>query len=188
MRSSGHGIVRIRTDRDLRFNLLVHTQDRLIAALRRCCQALPDRRRGKNTTHPMADFALAGFAAFFMQSPSFLAHQRHLETGHGRSNCETLFGIAKIPGDSQVRAMLDPIEPALLYPMFADIVAEPKPCGGLDGMRVLDGHLLIAWDGTEYHCSNTIHCPVVNAGRNPLFFAEAQPEGQPVLRRRGLSR
>ena len=143
----------------MRFNLLVLTQDRLIAALRRCCQALPDRRRGKNTTYPMADFALAGFAAFFMQSPSFLAHQRHLETGHGRSNCETLFGIAKIPGDSQVRAMLDPIEPALLYPMFADIVAEPKPCGGLDGMRVLDGHLLIAWGGTEYHCSNTIHCP-----------------------------
>jgi hypothetical protein len=27
----------------------------------------------------MADFALAGFAPFFMQSPSFLAHQRHLE-------------------------------------------------------------------------------------------------------------
>ena len=134
-------------------------QDRLIAALCRCCQALPDRRRGKNTTYSMADFALAAFAPFFMQSPSFLAHQRHLETGHGRSNCETLFGMSKIPGDSQVRAMLDPIEPALLYPMFADIVAELKQCGGLDDMRVLNGHVLIAWDGTEYHCSDTISCP-----------------------------
>jgi hypothetical protein len=56
----------------------------------------------------MADFALAAFAPFFMQSPSFLAHQRHLETGNGRSNCETLFGMNKIPGDGQVRAMLDP--------------------------------------------------------------------------------
>ena len=137
----------------------VQIQDRLIAALRRYCQVLPDPRRGRNTTYAMADFALAAFAPFFMQSPSFLAHQRHLETGHGRSNCETLFGMNKIPGDSQVRAMLDPIDPALFYPLFADIVAELQQCGGLDAMRVLDGHVLIAWDGTEYHCSDTISCP-----------------------------
>jgi hypothetical protein len=43
--------------------------------------------------------------------------------------------------------------------MFADILAELKQCGGLDAMQVLDGHLLIAWDGTEYHCSDTIRCP-----------------------------
>jgi hypothetical protein len=28
-----------------------------------------------------------------MQSPSFLAHQRRLEEGQGRSNCQTLFGL-----------------------------------------------------------------------------------------------
>ncbi len=123
-------------------------QDRLIAALRRYCQALPDQRRGKNTTYAMTDFALAAFARFFMQSLSFLAHQRHLETGHGRSNCETLFDMSKIPRDNQIRVMLDPIEPALFYPLFADIVAELQQCGGLDAMRALDGHVLIAWDGT----------------------------------------
>jgi hypothetical protein len=67
--------------------------------------------------------------------------------------------MRKILGDSQLRAMLDPIEPALLYPMFGDIVAELKQCGGLDGMRVLDGRVLIAWDGTEYHCSDKVSCP-----------------------------
>jgi hypothetical protein len=87
----------------------------------------------------MADFGMAAFAPFFMQSPSFLAHQRHLETGQGRSNCETLFGMRKIPGDSQIRALLDPIEPDRFHPMFADIVAELDQCGGLDAMRCLDG-------------------------------------------------
>jgi hypothetical protein len=106
----------------------------------------------------MADFALAGFAPFFMQSPSFLAHQRHLETGQGRSNCQTLFGLRKIPGDSQIRAKLDAIDPALFHPMFADVVAELDRCGGLDAMRCLDGHVLIALDGTEFHCSDKIHC------------------------------
>ena len=134
-------------------------QDRLLNSLRRCCRSLPDQRRGWNATYDMADFALAGFAPFFMQSPSFLAHQRHLETGQGRSNCQTLFGMRKIPGDSQIRAKLDAIEPAMFHPMFADLVAELDQCGGLDAMRCLDGRVLIALDGTEFHCSDKIHCP-----------------------------
>ncbi len=122
--------------------------DRLIAALRRYSQTLPDGRSGKNTTYSMSDFVLAAFAPFFMQSPSFLAHQRFLETGQGRNNCQTLFGVDKIPCDNQVRAMLDPVEPIHFYPMFADIMAELQQSGGLDAMRCLDGHMLIALDGT----------------------------------------
>jgi hypothetical protein len=76
----------------------VSIENRLLDSLRRCCRALPDQRRGRNTRYAMADFALAAFAPFFMQSPSFLAHQRHLETGRGRSNCET-----------QIRAKLDAV-------------------------------------------------------------------------------
>ena len=131
---------------------------RLIAALRRCSQSLPDPRTGHNTRYPMADFVLAAFAPFFMQSPSFLAHQRHLETAQGRSNCQTLFGMDKIPCDVRARTMLDPVEPSHFHPMFADVVAELRQSGGLDAMRCLDGHLLIALDGTEYHCSREIHC------------------------------
>jgi hypothetical protein len=120
-------------------------RDRLVDSLRRCCRSLPDQRRGLNATYDMADFAMAGFAPFFMRSPSFLANQRHLETGQGRSNCQTLFGMRKIPGDSLIRAKLDAIEPAIFYPMFADLVAELEQCGGLDAMRYWDGHVLIGW-------------------------------------------
>ncbi|MGH7051460.1 MAG: hypothetical protein ACREE5_12570 [Acetobacteraceae bacterium] len=134
-------------------------QDRLLAALRHCCQTLPDNRRGKNASYAMADFVLAAFAPIFLQSPSFLAHQRHLQTGYGRSNCETLFGMRKIPGGSQVRAMLNPVDPAHFYSMFADILAELRHSGGREAMRCLDGRLLIALDGTEYHRSDKIYCP-----------------------------
>jgi hypothetical protein len=67
--------------------------------------------------------------------------------------------MRKISGDSQIRAKLDAIEPAMFHPMFADLVAELDQCGGLDAMRCLDGHVLIALDGTEFHCSDKIHCP-----------------------------
>jgi hypothetical protein len=38
----------------------------------------------------MADIGLAAFSVFFMQSSSFLGHQRALAEGHGQSNCQTL--------------------------------------------------------------------------------------------------
>jgi hypothetical protein len=133
--------------------------DRLLASLCHCCQSLPDRRSGTNTQYAMADFGLAAFSVFFMQSPSFLEHQRHLATGQGRSNCETLFGMTKIPGDSQIRAKLDPIEPSRFDPMFDAVIAELQRSGGIDQFRRLDGHVLIALDGTQYHSSNKVRCP-----------------------------
>jgi hypothetical protein len=83
---------------------------------------VPDKRRGINTTYRMADVGMAAFSVFFMQSPSFLAHQRQFEEGHGRSNCASLFGITKIPSDNHIRDMLVPVSPALLHPVFAETV------------------------------------------------------------------
>jgi hypothetical protein len=112
-----------------------------------------------NTTYGIGDIGMAAFSVFFMQSPSFLAHQRQLEEGHGRSNCASLFGIAKIPSDNHIRDMLDPAAPALLGPVFAETIEQLRQIdGGLDMFRQLDGRVLIALDGTEYHCSQKIHC------------------------------
>ena len=68
----------------------------------------------------MADIGMAAFSMFFMQSPSFLAHQRQLAEGHGhgRSNCETLFGMTRIPSDNHVRDMLDPVAPECFHARF----------------------------------------------------------------------
>lgn len=130
----------------------------LVGSLRRCCESFPDKRHGTNATYGMADIGLAAFSVFFMQSPSFLSYQRHLEEGHGRSNCESLFGISKIPSDNHIRAMLDPLAPQLLYPVFGDVLRELERADGLQAFRRLSNHVLIALDGTEYFCSNKIHC------------------------------
>jgi hypothetical protein len=134
--------------------------DALLQSLRRCLEGFPDKRRGLNTTYAIADIGMAAFSVFFMQSPSFLAHQRQLELGHGRSNCASLFGTTKIPSDNHIRDMLDPADPALLHPAFADTLDQlAQNSGGLDMFRRLGGHVLIALDGTQYHCSRKIHCP-----------------------------
>jgi hypothetical protein len=131
----------------------------LISRVRGCCETFPDKRHGANLTYPIADIGIAAFSVFFMQSPSFLAHQQRLREGHGRSNCETLFGLTGIPSDNHIRAMLDPAEPASLYPAFDAVLTELAASGGLDMFRQSDGHMLIALDGTEYFRSNKLHCP-----------------------------
>jgi hypothetical protein len=131
----------------------------MLGCLRRCLDGFPDKRRGLNTRYSMGDIGMAAFSVFFMQSPSFLAHQRRFEDGHGRSNGWSLFGIPKLPSDNHIRDMLDAASPALLHPVFAeavDLLASTP--GGLDDFRRLGRHVLIALDGTEYHCSKTIHC------------------------------
>jgi hypothetical protein len=141
------------------FRACVRPLDTLLGSLRGCLDGLPDKRRGVNTTYPMGDIGMAAFSVFFMQSPSFLAHQRQFEAGHARSNATTLFGITRIPSDNHIRDMLDPASPAQLHPVFAAAIEQIRDIdGGLDVFRRLDGRVLIALDGTEYHCSRKIHC------------------------------
>ena len=132
----------------------------LISALRVTCAGLPDKRRGKNSHYLMADIGMAAFSVFFMQCPSFLAHQRHLADGHGhgRSNCETLFGMAQIPSDNHIRDMLDPVEPECFEPLFAHAIKVLEASDGLSAFRRLGHHVLIAFDGTEYYRSEKLHC------------------------------
>jgi hypothetical protein len=132
----------------------------LLGSLRGCLDRFPDKRRGTNTIYGMGDVGMAAFSVFFMQSPSFLAHQRQFEEAHGRSNGTSLFGIAKIPSDNHIRDMLDPASPALLHPVFTETVEQLRQIdGGLDVFRRLNGHVLIALDGSEYYRSRKIHCP-----------------------------
>ena len=52
--------------------------------------------------------ALAAFAIFFIQSPSFLSFQQNMEKAHGRNNARSLFGVERIPCHNHIRQTLDP--------------------------------------------------------------------------------
>src|SRR5215469_2980959 len=98
--------------------------------LRETCASLPDRGTGSNARYTMADIGMAAFSVFFMQSLSFLAHQRHLQdgAGHGRSNCQTLLEMTGIPCDNHIRAMLDPVAPQHFFPVLDAALATMEEC------------------------------------------------------------
>jgi len=123
------------------------------------CATLPDRRQGKNTMYGIADIGLGAFSTFFMQCPSFLARQKALERGRGTSNCQCLFGMSKIPTDNHIRSVLDPVPPQTLFPAFGEGLTALIAGGGLTQFQRLNGHVLIAFDGTEYFRSQEIWCP-----------------------------
>ena len=82
-----------------------------------------------------------------------------LEEAQNRSNCQTLFGIARIPTDNHIRAILDEIDPAGLEPVFMDTVGRLEAAGALTKFQALDERLMVAFDGTQYFNSTKIHCP-----------------------------
>ena len=84
---------------------LIHGRDarpQLLSGLKNVCAAFPDKRKSEGV-YSMADIGLSAFSLFFMQSESFLSYQRALEEGRKTSNCQTLFGMERIPTDNHIR-------------------------------------------------------------------------------------
>ena len=109
----------------------------LLAGLRCVCAGFSDARRSPEVDYTMADIGLSAFSLFFMQSESFLSHQRRLEQGHGTSNCQTLFGMKKIPTDNYIRLMLDPVCPESLQPCFDQVIEQLRLRDGLKAFQRL---------------------------------------------------
>lgn len=132
--------------------------EELLSELREVCAGLEDKRLGQGYLYTMADIGLAAFSVFFMQSPSFLGHQRALAEGHGQSNCQTLLGMAAIPSDNHIRQMLDGNAPGAFDGLFIKGLETVAAAEGLSAFQRLGGRLLIALDGTEHFCSGKIGC------------------------------
>src|SRR5271157_581882 len=131
----------------------------LLSLLMGCVESFPDRRTGKNTQFSLEDVTRGAFGVFFCQSPSFLAFQELMQQQQGRNNAHNLFGVQQIPSDNQIRALLDPVEPALLNPVYEKCFELLHQRELVQPMRSFANSLLVALDGTGYFLSESIRCP-----------------------------
>jgi hypothetical protein len=91
----------------------------LLVYLEEAIEEISDPRKASNgTKYDLRDAVLAAFSMFFMQSESFLEHQRQMESHHGKSNAQTLFGVFEIPSVPQIRNILDGIAASSFFGLF----------------------------------------------------------------------
>jgi len=133
--------------------------EELLGGLRRAFACFPDGRQWRPDNMAISDAGMAAFSLFFMQSESFLSHQRRMEHGRNGSNCKTLFGIERIPSDNHIRDLLDPAPPELLTPCFEHALEQMRQHVGMKDFERLGGRVLIALDGSEYFSSEKRGCP-----------------------------
>lgn len=129
--------------------------DALFQRLRTRFDQVPDARSGPVDVS-MGNALMAAFAMFSLKDPSLLAfdNRRH----DPNDNFRTIYGIDRVPCDSQMRDILDPVEPAHLRPMFRDVFRCLQRGKALEDFVYLNGHYLVSLDGTGYFSSSKIHC------------------------------
>ena len=102
----------------------------------------------------LTDVLMSAFAMFSLKAPSLLAFDKERAEG----NLHTIYGIQRVPCDTYMRERLDPVSPKGLRPVFKSVVRQLQRGKALEAMVFLDGHYLLALDGTGYFSSRTIHC------------------------------
>src|SRR6266545_4740603 len=102
----------------------------------------------------LTDTLMSAFAMFSLKAPSLLAFDKERAEG----NLHTIYGMQRVPCDTYRRERLDPLSPTWLRPVFKSVFRQLQRGKALEEMVFLDGHYLLALDGTGYFSSTTIHC------------------------------
>jgi hypothetical protein len=102
----------------------------------------------------LTDTLMSAFAMFSLKAPSLLAFDKERAAG----NLHTIYGMQRVPCDTYMRERLDPLSPQWLRPVFKRVFRQLQRGKALAEMVFLDGHYLLALDGTGYFSSPTIHC------------------------------
>src|SRR3954463_9346773 len=126
--------------------------DALIQLVRRRFEQFPEQRRCPDFR--LADTLMAGLALFSLKDPSLLAFC----PPSADPNLRSVFGLRALPSDTQMRAILDDVDPTRLRPVFRDLFRQLQRGKVLEEYAFLEGCYLVALDGVEYFCSTRVHC------------------------------
>jgi len=110
--------------------------------------------RAANARISLSDALMSGFGMFSLKDSSLLEFDKRRSKDQ---NLKQIYGLKDVPSDSQMRAILDPVSPEAIKPVFKAVYQVVKQNGVLEQMTYL-GHYLVSVDGSGYFSSNTIHC------------------------------
>jgi hypothetical protein len=129
------------------------SKDAQLDALRSGFKRIPDRRRNGGKI-ALADVLMSGYAVFDLKDPSLLAFDnRRLDDA---DNLQRIYGIGQVACDTQLRTVLDPVDPELLRPNFRSVIAQLQRGNALQRLAYYQGHYLLSLDGTGSYGSRNL--------------------------------
>lgn len=111
--------------------------------------------RAANVQISLTDALMSAFAMFSLKDPSLLAFdERRAKDG----NLKRIYNLESIPSDTQMRTILDDVEPEEVKPLFKDVFRQAQRGKVLEAFVFMEGYYLLSVDGTGYFSSKKIHC------------------------------
>jgi hypothetical protein len=127
--------------------------DGLFQLIRSGVERIADHRRPAAPLS-LADALMSALAMFALKDPSLLAFDRRRDD----ENMKKVFHIERVPSDTQMREILDPLDPETLRSLFGDVFSQLRRGKALEPFQLYRHHYLLALDGTGYFSSQQIHC------------------------------
>ena len=118
--------------------------DAMLTTLHQEASTIPDHRLGR-VDITLADALMSGFAMFSLKDPSLLAFD---DRRRNDGNLGRIFGIDKVPSDTRMREILDPVDPQQLRPLFREVFRQLQRGKALEPMAYYEGCYLLSIDGT----------------------------------------
>ena len=118
----------------------------LLKTVRKEVEKIPEHRTGK-VEYPLPDVLISGLAMFGLKYPSLLQFDKAHREKTKKANLKKLYGIEKVPSDTQMRDVLDPVVPENLRPAFTCIHRQLQRQKVLENYQYL-GSYIVSIDGT----------------------------------------
>ncbi len=130
---------------------------KLLSRIRGTFESIVDHRR--NTAEiRLTDALMSGLAVLSLKFPSLLKFEEQREEEHIRYNLQQLFGVQRAPCDTQLREILDPVEPTQLHAAYRTAFQFAQASNVLESFRYINDAYLVSIDGTGLFSSSKICC------------------------------
>jgi hypothetical protein len=136
--------------------------DNLIQLVRSGFEKIRDHR-ASNASISLGDALMSAFAMFSLKDSSLLEFdERRAKDG----NLKQIYGLEDVPGDTQLRTILDPVSPEEIKPLYKGVFEQLERGKGLEEMVYFGKYYLVSVDGTGYFSSKEIHCDACLTRKN----------------------
>jgi len=132
---------------------------RLLGWIREVFSKVPDVRDKDLISISLVDTLMSALAIFGLKYPSLLQFEEHKNESVIRHNLRSLYGVEHAPCDTQMRTILDSVQPQHVDEAFVILHEKAAEQGVFKEYEYLGGYHLVSVDGTGHFCSSSVRCP-----------------------------